>query len=239
MIISKSFKLNEHIGSGKSISLPNSSTTTTHYPIIGKFIVDSLNEILSSFGTRIEYDEQTAEATMNGIGFIIAANTSSIRFYFNGDSEIGYNSISASYSGNTVAYGMVATVKGTADSFEVLIAAGLDLSNPAVMFGKYNLKRLADGTVLTAFRRNNTTGNFWVFESGQFKEYAAVVVPGKTYAYSDFTYSGYALVPAILTNFAYQIVNAYLYCPMLESGNHYTIADISVVAVQSCLILKC
>ena len=238
MIISKAFTLEEHIGSGISIPIPNGSTTTA-YPIIGRFIVDSLNEILANFNAHIEYNEQTAEAEMNVIPFHIAADTSAVRFYFNCYSEIGYNSVSASYSGNTQAYRMVATVKGTAESFEVFIAAGLDVSNPAVMFGKYNLRRLSDGAVLTAFRRNNTDGNFWVFENGQFLEYAAVVKPGKTYAYSDFTYSGYALVPAILTNFAYQIENAYLYCPMLETGNHYTIADVSVVAVQSCLLLRC
>lgn len=239
MIVSKAFTLNENVGSGISISLPNSSNTTTHYPIIGRFIVDSLNEVLSDFNARIEYNEQTAEAEMNGVNFLIAANTSSVRFYFNGDSEIGYNSISASYSGNTQAYRMVATVKGNEDSFEVYIAAGLDVSTVSSMFGKYSLKRLADGKTLTAFRRNNTNGTFWVFDDGQFLEYAAVVKPDKTYAYSDFTYSGYALVPAILTNFAYQLENAFLYCPMLESGNHYTIADVSVVAVQSCLILMC
>lgn len=239
MIVSKAFTLAENVGSGVSIFIPNSSSTTTNYPIIGKFIVDSLNEILSSFGAHIEYDEQTGQAEMNGIGFLIAANTSSIRFYFNGDSEIGYNSVSASYSGNTQSYRMVATVKGTAESFEVFIAAGLDVSSPAAMFGKYNLRRLSNGQILTAFRRNNTTGNFWVFENGQFLEYAAVVKPDKTYAYSDFTYDGYALVPAILTNFAYQIENAYLYCPMLESGNHYTITNVSVVAVQSSLLLGC
>lgn len=238
MIISKAFTLNEYIGSGVSISIPNGSTTT-NYPIIGKFIVDSLNEILADFNTSIEYDAQTGQAQMDGVHFIIVANTSSVRFYFNGDSEIGYNSVSASYSGNTQSYRMVATVKGNSESFEVYIAAGLDVSNVSSMFGKYSLTRLSGGKTLTAFRRNNTTGNFWVFEDGQFLEYAAVVIPSKTYAYSDFTYSGYALVPAILTNFAYQIVNAYLYCPMLESGNHYTIADVSVVAVQSCLVLKC
>lgn len=238
MIISKSFRLDEHIGSGKSISIPNTSGTT-QYPIIGKFIVDSLNEVLSNFNAHIEYDEQTALAQMNGVSFYIAANTSSIRAYFDGDRDIGYNSISASYSGNTQAYGAVITVKGTVDSFEVYISAGLNLTNPAILFGKYSLKRLLDGKVLTAFRRNNTTGTFWVFDNGQFLEYAAAIVPDKSYAYSDFTYSGYALIPAVLTNFAYQISDAYLYCPMLESGNHYTIAGVSAVAVQSCLLLKC
>lgn len=238
MIISKSFRLEEHVGSGVTISIPNGSSTTI-YPVIGRFIVDSLNEVLENFNAHIEYNEQTGQAEMGGSSFILGANTSSVRCYFNGDSEIGYNSVSASYSGNTQAYGAVITVKGDAESFEVLIAAGLDLSNPLPLFGKYNLQRLADGQVLTAFRRNNTTGNFWVFEDGQFKEYAAVIKPDKTYAYSDSTYAGYALVPAILTNFAYQIKNTYLYCPMLESGNHYTIAGVSVVAVQSCLLLKC
>lgn len=239
MIISKSFRLDENVGAGTSISIPNSSSTTTTYPIIGKFIVDSINEILSNFDAHIEYNAQTGEAEMDGIHFLIAANTSSIRCYFYGDSEIGYNSISASYSGNTKAYAAVVTVKGTAESFEVLVAAGLDVSSPAILFGRYSLKRLLDGTILTAFRRNNTSGNFWVFENGQFLEYAAVIKPDKTYAYSDFTYLGYALVPAVLTNFAYQLMGAYLYCPMLESGNHYTIAGVSVVAVQSSLVLTC
>lgn len=238
MIVSKSFRMDEHVGSGVSISIPDASSTT-HYPIIGKFVVDGLNEILAKFNTSIQYDEQTAKATMDGIEFYIVASTSSIRCYFDGDRDIGYNSVSASYSGNTQAYGMVVTVKGTTESFEVYISAGLDLTNPSILFGKYNLRRLSDGNVLTAFRRNNTTGNFWVFEDRQFVEYAAVIKPDKTYAYSDFTYSGYALVPAVLTNFAYQIVDAYLYCPMLESGSYYTIAGVSVVAAQSCILLKC
>ena len=238
MLLSKSFRLEEHIGSGITVSIPNSSSTTT-YPIIGKFIVDGLNEVLSNLGVSIQYDPQTGLATMLGVSFYLVASTSSIRCYFDGDRDIGYNSISASYSGNTQAYGAVITVKGTAESFEVYISAGLDLTNPSILFGKYNLERLSDGKVLTAFRRNNTTGTFWVFDNGQFVEYAAVIKADKAYAYSDFTYSGYALVPAVLTNFAYRITNAFLYCPMLESGNHYTIADVSAVAVQSCLLLRC
>lgn len=239
MIISRAFTLQENVGGGKSISIPNSSSTTTTYPIIGRFIVDGLNQLLENFNTRIDYNEQTGEAEMDGIKFLIAASTSSIRAYFYGESEIGYNSISASYSGNTMAYRMVATVKGTPDSFEVLVAAGLDVSSPSIFFGRYSLRRLADSKTLTAFRRNNNSGNFWVFDEGTFKEYAAVIKPDKTYAYSDFTYTGYALIPAVLTNFAYQIIDAYLYCPMLESGNHYAIAGVSVVAVQSCLVLRC
>lgn len=238
MIVSKVTRLAEHIGSGKSISIPDTSGVT-HYPIIGRFIVDALNEVLASFNTSIEYNEQTAAATMNGVDFYLVASTSSIRCYFDGDRDIGYNSISASYSGNTQAYGVSVTVKGTTDSFEVFISAGLDLTSPSILFGKYNLKRLVDGSILTAFRRNNTTGTFWVFDNGQFVEYAAIIKADKTYAYSDFTYSGYALVPAVLTNFAYQIVDAYLYCPMLESGSYYTIAGVSVVAAQSCILLKC
>lgn len=238
MIISKAFRLDEYIGSSINISIPTGSTTS-HYPVIGKFIVDGLNEILADFNTTITYNEQTGEATMGGIKFILAANTSSIRCYFDSYGEIGYNSLTANYSGNTIAYSMVATVKGTAESFEVLVAAGVDVSSPSILFGKYTLQRFSDGATLTAFRRNNATGNFWVFQDGQFLEYAAVIKPDKTYAYSDFTYSGYALVPAVLTNFAYQLQNAYLYCPMLESGNHYTIAGVSVVAVQTCLILTC
>lgn len=238
MIVSKVFRMAEHIGSGSSISIPDTAGTT-HYPIIGQFIVDGLNEVLAKFNVSIEYDAPTAKAKMCGVDFYLAANTSSIRCYFDGDRDIGYNSISASYSGNTQAYGMAVTVKGTTESFEVFISAGLDMTNPVILFGKYNLKRLADGDVLTAFRRNNTTGNFWVFKDGQFVEYAAIVKVDKTYAYSDFTYSGYALVPAILTNFAYQINDAYLYCPMLESGNYYTISGVSVVAAQSCILLKC
>lgn len=238
MIVSKSFRLDENVGSGKSISIPNASSTT-NYPIIAKFIVDSLNEVLSDFGARIEYNEETAVAQMDGVSFYLVASTSSIRTYFDGDRDLGYNSISASYSGNTQAYGAVITVKGTAESFEVYVSAGLDLTNPSILFGRYSLRRLVDGKVLTGFRRNDTTGTFWVFDDGQFVEYAGVIKVDKTYAYSDFTYSGYALVPAVLTNFAYQIVDAYLYCPMLESGNHYTIADVSVVAVQSCILVKC
>lgn len=238
MIISKTFRMNEHIGSGVTVSIPDASSTTT-YPKIGRFIVDSLNAVLESFNTRIEYDEQTGLASIDGISFYLVASTSSIRAHFDGDRDIGYNSISASYSGNTQAYGATITVKGTVNSFEVYISAGLNLTNPVILFGKYSLKRLYDNKVVTAFRRNNTTGNLWVFEDNTFKEYAAVITADKTYGYSDFTYSGYALVPAVLTNFAYQLVDAYLYCPMLESGNHYTIADISVVAVQSCVLLKC
>lgn len=238
MLISRTFRLDEHIGSGVSVSIPNASSAT-HYPIIGRFVVDGLNEVLTHFGYRIEYNEQTTEASINGVPFYLLANTSVIRCYFDGDRDIGYNSVSASYSGNTQAYGMAVTIKGTTESFEVFISAGLNLTNPAILFGRYNLKRLSDGSTLTAFRRNNTSGNFWVFDDTQFLEYAAVINPDKTYAYSDFTYSGYALVPAVLTNFAYQLVDAFLYCPMLESGNHYTIADVSVVAVQNCLLLTC
>ena len=238
MIISKSFRLEEHVGSGVTISIPNGSSTTI-YPVIGRFIVDSLNEVLENFNAHIEYNEQTGQAEMGGIDFMFTANLSSIGMYIPGDVNLGNNSVTAKFSGNTKSYAAVITVKGTPDSFEVYIAAGLDVSNPVLLFGKYNLRRLADGAILTAFRRNNTSGNFWVFDNGQLKEYASVIKPDGTYAYSDSTYSGYALIPAVLTNFAYQIIGAYMYCPMLESGNHYTIAGVSVVAVQSCLLLKC
>ena len=238
MIISKSFRLEEHIGSGISISIPNSSSTT-HYPVIGRFIADCLNEVLSELGIALSYDESTAQAEMEGISFNLVANTSSIRVYFNGDDDLGYNSVSASYSGNTVSYSAVITVKGTANSFEVFIAAGLDVSNPLPLFGRYKVERLCDGKLLTAFRRNNTSGNFWVFENGTLLEYAAVLKPDKTYAHSSSTYSGYALLPAVFTNFAYKILDAYIYCHMLETGNHYIIAGVSVVAVQSSILLKC
>lgn len=238
MIISKTFTLDKNVGSGQSISVPGASSVT-NYPIVSRFIVDGLNDILANFNHHIEYNETTGQAVLDGVTFYIVANLSNIQMYFRDNSEIGYNSIYASFSGNTKAYRMTATVRGDDQSFEIYIAAGLDLSNVSTMVGKYAVRRLSDGKILTAFRKNNSDGCFWVYEDGQFLEYSAVIKPATTYAYSSNTYSGYALLPAVMTNFAYQLVNAFLYCPALQSGNHYTIAGINTVSVQSCVLLKC
>ena len=237
MIVTKTFQFSGSIGSTKNVSIPD-GTTASHVPTWARFVVDGINEVLASFGTHIEYDEQTGAASMSGTSFILTITGSTVRLYANPGGELDYTNQSIAF-GSGDYYNVVVTVKGTTDSFEVFLAGGSEIGSFFDILGKYNFKRLSDGRVLSALRKPDSTGKFWVFEDGEFLEYALIVKPAAQYAYSDFTYIGYALVPAIPTNFAYRIVDAYLYCPMLESKVHYTIADVSVVAVHSCLLLRC
>ena len=236
MIISKPFTFTEDFGESVSILPPNVTSKVTHYPALGRFIVDSFNDVLANFNAHIEYNEQTGEAEMDRASFLILAGASSIKIYFNGDDEIGYNSVSF-----TTAYdfNLIVLVRGTSESFELLISSGDSISSYLTLFGKYSMERLSDGKIITAFRKNSTTGSFWMFEDGVFIGHSQIVKPSSTYAYAETTYSGFALVPAVLTNFAYRVVNVYMFCPMLESGTYYTIAGVSLVSVQTCLLLKC
>lgn len=237
MIVTKTFSFSGSIGSSKTLTLSD-GYTAAHYPTWGRFVVDCLNEVLESFGTYIEYDADTAKASMNGAHFWFPLTATAVKLYVENGNEAGYGNSAINFGGGTY-YHMVITVKGTQDSFEVQMAGGSDLGTFYNVLGKYNFKRLSDGKILTALRVTGTSGKFWVFEDDSLLELALVIKPSSTYAYSDFTYPGYALVPAIPTNFAYQISDAFLYCPMLESGAYYTIAGESVVAVQSCILLKC
>lgn len=236
MIISKPFTFTGDFGSSVSITVPGSSSKVTHYPALGRFVVDSFNDVLANFNSHIEYDEQTGEAEMDGAGFLILVGASSIRMYFNGDDELGYNTVSFTTSYD---FNLIILVRGTFESFELLIASGDSISSFSTLFGKYSMERLSDGKIIPAFRKNNTNGSFWMFEDGAFIGHSQIVKPSSNYAYAETTYSGFALVPAVLTNFAYRVVDVYMFCPMLESGSYYTIAGVSLVSVQLCLLLKC
>ena len=237
MIVTKTFQYSGTLGSTKNVSIPD-GTTAPHIASWGRFVVDGINQVLESFGTHIEYDEQTGAGSLSGTSFILLFTGSTVRLYANPGGELDYVNQSVAF-GSGDYYNVVVTVKGTPDSFEVFLAGGSQLGSFFDVLGKYSFERLADGKVLSALRKPDSTGKFWVFEDGEFLEYALIVKPDSQYAYSDYTYPGYALIPAIPTNFAYRIVDAYLFCPMLESKVYYTIADVSVVAVHSCLLLKC
>ena len=236
MIISKAFTFTGDWGDSVTITIPGSTTKVSHYPGLARFMIDSFNDVLANFNTFITYNENTAEATINQANFIIAVGSTSIKIYFDGDGSLGCNTVNYdSYASDN----LVVLVKGNTNAFELLMASGANISSYSTLFGKYSCERLSDGKILTAFRRNNSTGTFWLFEDGTFLQYVSIVKADTLYAFSSYSYSGYALVPAILTNFAYRIVDVYLYCPMLESGSYYTIAGVSVATVQSCLMLTC
>ena len=235
MVIYKSFTCSAGVEEAVEVTIPGTEEVIQQYPTAAKCVADNIVSALAELGVEMVYNEETFEAQVGNAKFMLVYGLEHLYAFPNGADELGACQVSQAnvVSEDTITQEMSICVRGTSNSFEVIVGV-------QDFFGIYTFERVFDNKKLTAIRKNTSDGRFWIFDEGAFLEYAEIIIPDNgQYSSSAYQASGVALIPAVCTSFAYKILDAFLYIPFLQSGAYYEIADFSVVAAASCVLLVC
>ena len=242
MIIKRAFEL-EQVGESVSVTLPGGTSSFNHYYNVAEEFWNKFKLVLDELGISSSYDAQTGLGNIGGIPimFVHTCGTLYMALQQMTGGSIN-NSVKVSYtgkSGNLIWQSIGVTIKGTANSFAVYIGSGSNTGAESLWFSIIGLKRLADNKILQGFLTNNATQVLYTFEDGVYIEKNKTTYPSTDYANSGSTYGGYALVQAVTTSMAYEMVDCYMGTTLLADASYYTIAGVSVVVVDKYLLLKC
>ncbi len=242
MIVKRAFEI-ESTSDSISITPSGGTRTFNHRYKFAEQFWSELKKILEEFGISSSYDAQTGLGTVGGVPIMFFHECGTL--YIAPQQITGgvsYNSVKVSYTGKTgnlVWQSIGVTIKGTANSFALYIGSGSDIGKETFWFGIIGMKRLADNKILQGFLRNNVTQVLYTFEDTIYVEINKTVYPSTDYANSGSVYHGYALVPAVTTSMAYELVDCFMGTTLLADASYYTIANVSVVVVEKYLLLKC
>ena len=234
MIIDKSFTCTDNEDAMVEVGGLVPDEVYLQYPNAAKCFATNLIAALAQLGVTMTYNEQTYEARINDVSFTLIYGPEFLSLVGNGGNTLIDCAITQAnvFLQNSITQEMCICVKGTENTFEVTV--GIE-----DLFGIYAFEKVSDGKKFTALRKNTTEGIFWIFENGKFVETAEVIIPSNgPHSSSKFSAAGVALIPAVSTSFVYRILDAFLYIPFLHTGTYYNIADFSVVAVASCVLIN-
>lgn len=235
MVIYKSFTCSAGVEEAVEMTIPGTEEVVQQYPTAAKCVAENIISALEELGVEMTYNEETFEAQVGNSKFVLIYGRDNLYAVSNGMGELGACHVAQAnvISEDVITQDMSICVRGTSNSFEVIVGV-------QDFFGIYTFERVCDTKKLTAIRKNDSSGRFCIFDNGEFLEYAEIIIPDDgQYSSSAYQVSGVALVPAVCTSFAYRILDAFLYIPFLQSGAYYEIADFSVVAAASCVLLMC
>lgn len=242
MIIKRAFEI-EQVGESVSVKLPGGTSSFAHYYNVAEAFWNKFKLVLDELGVSSSYDAQTGLGNIGGIPIMFVHECGTLYMalqQMTGGSM--YNSVRVSYtgkSGNLIWQSIGVTIKGTANSFAVYIGSGSSTGAESLWFSIIGLKRLADNKILQGFLKNNATQVMYTFEDGTYVEQNKTAYPSTDYANSGSAYKGYALVQAVTTSMAYEMMDCYMGTSLLADASYYTIAGVSVVVVDKYLLLKC
>lgn len=240
MIIKKAFTFQTISSDNISLSFPGQTNTFSHYPSLANLFYQGLAQTLAELGIDSTYDCQTGLGTIAGVPMMIIYKMNTVYFWCEGMGS-SCNSISLSYTSidSEIQQSIGFTVKGTINSFVLYIGSGSSVGAEKYAFAILSMKRLSDDAILKGFLVSSTTPVLYTIENGEFLEKNAIVKPATDYANSGSVYGGYALVPAVTTSMAYEMLDCYMGTTLLADASYYTIAGVSVVVVDNYLLLKC
>lgn len=231
MVIYKEFTCSANVNDAVDFITVGGTAAVKQYPSAANQVAENLISALEELGVEMTYNEETFEACINDTKFYLVCDKDELSiFWLSAEGWLGCSVHHAGIvSDESVSHEFAIRVTGTVNSFEVAVGV-------QDFFGIYTLERAFDKKKLTAIKMNTSEGKFTIFENGDILELGQVIIPTSAYP-SEFAISGVTLVPAVTTNFAYRILDAFLYIPFLQTGTYYEIADFSVVAVASCVLL--
>ena len=232
MIIDKEIVCSDSQYSATSVSIEGKSCPLRQYPAAAKKLAECFISAFSELGIQATYDEKTYKMSINKASVYLIYGDDAVGLYMSGTNTlVGCTvNVSNSLEGEIRSATLQVKVIGTSNSFEVFVGI-------QDFFGSYTFERAHDKKKFTAIRLTSDEGNFVLYNSDSgYEEYGRVIMPHSGYP-SAASALGVVLVPAVTTNFAYRILDAFLYIPSLQTGTYYEIADFSVVAVASCVLL--
>lgn len=231
MVIYKEFSTSAEVAEAVEFVVIG-DTVVKQYPSIAIQVARNLVSALHELGIAMTYNQTTFEACIGTAKFHLICDDTTLSIFWQVGEE--WMSCSVAHSGvvtsDFISCEFAIRVMGTSNSFEVSVGV-------QDFFGIYTLERAWDDKKLTAIRMNESRSKFAIFEDWQILELGKIIVPSADHP-SKFSASGVTLVPAVTTNFAYRIMDAFLFIPFLQTGTYYEIADFSVVAVASCVLLR-
>lgn len=235
MVIYKSFTCSAGVEEAVEMTIPGTEEVIQQYPTAAKCVAENIISAVAELGVEMMYHEESSQLHVGDARFVLIYGRDNLYAVSNGTGEVGVCQVAQAnvVSEDAITQDMSICVRGTSSSFEVIVGV-------QDFFGIYTFERVFDNKRLTAIRKNDSNGRFCIFDEGEFLEYAEIIIPDNgQYSSSAYQVSGVALVPAVCTSFAYRILDAFLYIPFLQSGAYYEIADFSVVAAASCVLLVC
>lgn len=242
MIIKRAFEI-QAVGESVSVIMPGGTSTFSHYFKVAEAFWNKFKQVLDELQIPASYDAQTGLGNIGGVPIMFVHECGTLYMalqQMTGGSS--YNSVKVSYtgkSGNLIWQSIGVTIKGTSNSFAVYIGSGSSTGAESLWFSIIGLKRLADNKILKGFLKNNSTQVLYTFENGTYIEQNKTAYPSSDYANSGSAYKGYALVQAVTTSMAYEMIDCFMGCTLLTDASYYTIAGVSVVVVDKYLLLKC
>lgn len=241
MIAYHTFICSAPLEEGVDKVIPALNTTVVHYPSAASCFANNLISAVSGLGVTMTYNEETSELTVGQAKMELVYGKENIYLMFSSGRDSGACVLPVLHLVDDITISQTFTlcIKGTSLSFEVSVSGSDKVGLFVDFFGAYTFQRVHDSASNMAIRRNTEDGHFWVFENKQFVEHCQVIVPAPDYAISPHSHSGIAFVPAVTTDFAYRIFDAYMLSHIMASGTFYKIAGVSVVAVQNCVVLCC